>query len=62
MGGGVALPKRAESLHLLHTEAEAVKLARLLSYRCLGLGATRCTSPEITHADAPFKANSQQYS
>lgn len=30
-----------------------MKLARLLSYRCLGLCVTRCTSPGITHADTP---------
>lgn len=37
----------------LHVDTEAVKLAGLLSYRCLGLCVTRCTSPEITHADTP---------
>lgn len=38
-----------------HLDMEAVKLARLLSYRCLGLRVTRCTSPEITHADTPLR-------
>lgn len=34
---------------------EAVQLARLLSYRCLQLPVTRCTSPEITHANTPSR-------
>lgn len=46
----------------LHMEMEAVKLARLLSYRCLELGVTRCTSPEITHADTPSRQTAKQYS
>lgn len=37
----------------LHVGLEAVKLAGLLSYRCLGLCITRCMSPEITQADTP---------
>lgn len=51
------LPVIAESsiFGRLHMEMEAVKLARLLSYRCLELGDTRCTSPEITHADTPSR-------
>lgn len=39
----------------MRIEMEAVKLARLLSYRCLELRVTRCTSPEITHADTPSR-------
>lgn len=50
-------PAKAESSIFggLHIEMEAAKLARLLSYRCLELGVTRCTSPEITHADTPSR-------
>lgn len=36
-----------------------MKLARLLSYRCLGLRVTRCTSPEITHADTPLRQSAR---
>lgn len=45
--------KKKPFLGGLHVDMEAVKLAGLLSYRCLGLCVTRCTSPEITHADTP---------
>lgn len=53
----LTLPVKAESSVFggLHAEMEAVELARLLSYRCLELPVTRCTSPEITHADAPSR-------